>query len=80
MTKRRNIFRRIIIGATTVVISLSAYGGYRAMRSLILQNLKENALLEVQQGVNDIDQWLIARKTEVESLANTPTLRTMDWS
>lgn len=80
MTTKRNIFRRCIIGATTVVISLSAYGGYRAMRALILQNLKENALLEVQQGVNDIDQWLIARKIEVESLANTPTLQTMDWS
>ncbi|MEL7354653.1 MAG: ATP-binding protein [Cyanobacteria bacterium J06560_5] len=75
-----NGFYRLVIGATTIVMSLVACGGYGAMRSLMLQNLKENALLEVQQGVNNIDQWLIARKTEVETLASTPTIQTMNWA
>ena len=76
----RSLLTRLIIGVMTVAVSIFAYGGYQAMRSLILNNLKENALLEVQQGVNDIDQWLIARKAEVEALANTPTLQTMNWA
>ena len=80
VSSRRSLLLRLMIGTATVIVGVSAYWSYQTVRSLILENLKENALLEVQQGVNEIDQWLMARKAEVETIANTPTLQTMNWS
>lgn len=76
----RNLLVRLIIGSTTLIVGASAYWSYRIVYTLILNNLKENVLLEVQRGGNEIDQWLAVRKAEVETIANTPMVRTMDWS
>lgn len=75
----RSLWIRFLIGGATVLLSTTAYWSYQTVRTLILNNIKENALLEVQQGVNEIDQWLIDRKVEIETIANTTTLQTMDW-
>ncbi len=79
-SSQRSLLLRLMLGIATVIVGVSAYWSYQTVRSLILESLQENALLEVQQGVNEIDQWLMARKVEVETIANTPTLQTMDWS
>lgn len=50
------------------------------MRRLILDRAQEKVALQVQYGVETIDRWLMARKTEVATLANTPTVRQMQWS
>ncbi|MBD1929574.1 hypothetical protein H6F74_25525 [Trichocoleus sp. FACHB-90] len=50
------------------------------MRNLILDNLKQNDLLKVQQEVDEIDGWLATRLAEIETIANTPIIRTMVWS
>ncbi len=71
--------RRILLGGVTVVASLVAYMSYQVTRELFLENLQTNVLHEVQAGGDQLDHWLIARKTEVQTLANTPTLRSMDW-
>ena len=63
-----------------MIVSLSAYLSYKMMRDLVLDSLKQAALVEVQKGVDEIDEWLAERKTEIETIANTPTFRTMDWS
>ncbi|MGK7917795.1 MAG: ATP-binding protein [Prochloraceae cyanobacterium] len=63
-----------------MIVSLSAYLSYEMMRNLVLESLKQAALVEVQKGVDEIDEWLAERKTEIETIANTPTFRTMDWS
>lgn len=49
------------------------------MRNLLLENLKNQAFLEVQQGVNEIDGWLSNHKASMASSANNPVFRTMDW-
>lgn len=75
-----NLLVRLIIGGTTLVVSIGAYASYEVVRDLILDNLKGKAVLEVQRRVDEIDKWLANRKTEVETISNTPTVKTMDWS
>ena len=49
------------------------------MRNLLLENLQNQAFLEVQQGVNEIDGWLSNHKASMSASANNPVFRTMDW-
>jgi len=77
---RRNLLLRLIIGTTTLVVSTTAYYSYQIVRSLVLENLKENAFSKVQEGVNKLDEWLAVRKAEVATLAASPITGTMDWS
>ncbi len=77
---RRNFVMRLIIGGTTLVVSVSAYYSYQVVRNLMLDNLKQNAFLQVQQKVDEIDSWLATLKARMEMLANTPTVRSMNWS
>ena len=76
----RNLLVLLIIGSTTLAVSTTAILSYHLLRGLILDNLKQNALLRVQHEVDEIDNWLVTRKAEIAMLANTPTFRTMDWS
>ena len=73
-----NLLLRLVIAGMTLLVSASSYWSYQVVRTLLLENLKAKALLEVQQGVSEIDQWLIARKAEVETIANTPVVKTLD--
>ncbi len=50
------------------------------MRSVLLENLKDQAFLEVQQGVNKVDSWLSEHKASMAASANNPVFRTMDWA
>ncbi len=76
----RNLLMLLIIGSTTLAVSATAIVSYEVLLRLILDNLKQNALLRVQERVDEIDNWLAIRKAEIKTIANTPTFRTMDWS
>lgn len=76
----QNFIERVIIGSTTLAVSVSAYYCYQAVRNLLLENLKQNAFLQVEQSVREIDTWLSTHKAALEASANSPTFRTMDWS
>lgn len=76
----RNLLLRLLIGGTTVLVSVSAYYSYRVVRHLTLEELKEKAVLEVDQGANKIDAWLGNHKEAMSAVANSPTFRTMDWA
>jgi signal transduction histidine kinase/DNA-binding response OmpR family regulator len=77
---KRNLLMRLVVGGTTVAVSVAAYFSYQVVRNLMLENLKQNAFLSVQQGSNEIDSWLEVRKAEMEMLANSPVLSTVEWS
>jgi signal transduction histidine kinase/DNA-binding NarL/FixJ family response regulator len=77
---RHNLLMRLIIGGTTLAVSLSAYYSYQVVRNLLLDNLQENALLKVQQKAEEIDSWIKTDKATLQSIANTPTFQTMDWT
>jgi signal transduction histidine kinase/DNA-binding response OmpR family regulator len=76
----QNFIERVIIGSTTLAVSVSAYYCYQAVRNLLLENLKQNAFLQVEQSVREIDTWLSTHEAALEAIANSPTFRTMDWS
>lgn len=77
---QRNLLMRLLIGGTTLIVSLGAYSSYHVVRNVMLESLKKNAFLEVQQGGDDIDRWLANLKVHVETLANTATVKSMNWS
>lgn len=76
----QNLLIRFILGGTTIIVSISAYCTYLAARNMALADLKQSAFQEVQRGVNEIEEWLHVRKVEVETLANTSTVRSLNWS
>ncbi|MEA5616495.1 response regulator [Cronbergia sp. UHCC 0137] len=76
----RNLLIRLMIGGMTLAVSVSAYFSYQLVRNLILASLQNNAFLQVEQGVREIDGWLAVRKAEIETLSNTAVIRTLDWS
>jgi len=76
--RHRSLF--LIIGGITLAVSTTAVISYQIVRGLILDNLKQNALLEVRRGRDEIDKWLAIRKAEVETIASSPILRSMNKS
>jgi len=77
---QRNLLMRLLIGGTTLIVSLGAYSSYQVVRNVMLESLKRNAFLEVQQGGDNLDRWLANLKVHVETLANTATVKSMNWS
>jgi signal transduction histidine kinase/DNA-binding NarL/FixJ family response regulator len=75
----QNLVVRLIIGGTTLIVSLCAYYSYQVVRNLLLENLKEKAFLGVKEGTQEIDSWIAKYKAALESSANNPIFRTMDW-
>jgi two-component system, NtrC family, sensor kinase len=76
---QRNFLMRLLIGSTTLIVSLGAYSSYQIVRNTMLESLKKNAFLEVRQGGDDIEHWLAALKVHIETLANTATVKSMNW-
>ena len=70
----------LILGVTILAASITGCISYQSVRRLIINNLERNALLEVRQRGNNIDRWIGTRKAEIELLANTPPVRSMNWS
>jgi signal transduction histidine kinase len=77
---QRHLLMNLLIGGTTLIVSLGSYYSYRLVRHVMLESLQQNAFLEVAQGGDDIDRWLANLKVHVETLANTPVVKSMDWS
>ena len=77
---QRSLFMRLLIGGTTLLVSLGAYYSYQVVRNVMLESLKENAFLEVQKGGADIDHWLASLKVHVETLANSTVVKATPWS
>ncbi|MEM9766257.1 MAG: ATP-binding protein [Cyanobacteria bacterium P01_D01_bin.71] len=70
---------RLLIGGTTLMVSLGAYYSYRAVRSVMLESLENNALKELEQGGEAIDSWLSRLKVHLETLSNTEVIEAMNW-
>jgi two-component system NtrC family sensor kinase len=74
-----NLMIPLILIGTTLIVSIVAIASYQTVRELIVEKLKQNVLLEVRQGTNNIDQWLAIQKNEVQTIANIPTIRSLNW-
>ncbi|MEH2294668.1 hybrid sensor histidine kinase/response regulator [Nostoc sp.] len=80
MHSSHSLLIRFLVGGTTLIVSISAYFSYEAARKITLEELRGRAFLEVQRGVDEIEEWLHVRKVEVQTLAQTSTIRSLDWS
>ncbi|MEH1970459.1 sensor histidine kinase [Nostoc sp.] len=76
----RNLLLLLIVVILSISISATAITSYKIVKGLLLDSLKEQALLKTQQGQDDIDNWLAIRKTEIKTLANSLVVRSLDWS
>jgi PAS domain S-box-containing protein len=63
-----------------LAVGATAITSYWVVRSLILDSLKANALLQVQTAGNEIDQRLATLLAQVETLANNDSIRSLNWS
>ncbi|MEG5115918.1 ATP-binding protein [Microcoleus sp. A2-C5] len=77
--QRRHLLTLLILGTTALTISTTTCVSYFFVRGLILDNLKEIALLKLQKGTDEIDRWLSSRKAEIETIAYSPKVRTLNW-
>jgi len=69
----------LILGGTILAASITGGISYQSVRRLIITKSERNALLEVRERANKIDRWIGTRKAEIEILANTPPVRSMNW-
>ncbi|MHC5674632.1 sensor histidine kinase [Nostoc sp.] len=78
--RSRNLLLLSILVILSISISATAITSYNIVKGLLLDSLKEQALLKTRQGQDDIDNWLAIRKTEIKTLANSLVVRSLDWS
>jgi two-component system NtrC family sensor kinase len=77
--KRRSQILLLVVITLSIGIGVTAITSYNILKEMLLENLKQQALFKAEQGRNDIDQWLSIRKTEINTLANSPVVRSLDW-
>jgi two-component system, NtrC family, sensor kinase len=77
---RRHLLTLLILGSTVLVSSTTACISYFVVRGLMLDNLKQIALLKLEKSTDEIDNWLSSRKAEIETIAYSPTVRTLNWT
>ncbi|MGK7878278.1 MAG: response regulator [Xenococcaceae cyanobacterium] len=70
----------VLIGGTIVVVGATAFISYRFVRDLILDTLKENAHARVHGAGDEIDKWLVGLMAQIETIADTPQVRSLDWA
>ncbi|MBG1241963.1 histidine kinase, partial [Nostoc sp. NZL] len=78
--RSRNLLLLSIVVILSISISATAITSYKIVKGLLLDSLKQQALLKTRQGQDDIDNWLGIRKTEIKTLANSVVVRSVDWS
>ncbi|AFZ24683.1 signal transduction histidine kinase regulating C4-dicarboxylate transport system [Cylindrospermum stagnale PCC 7417] len=74
-----NLTTSLILISTTLAIGIIGITSYQVVRSLILQQLQEKALLQVRQGTDELDQWLATRSSTIQTLANTNIVSSLNW-
>lgn len=77
---QKSFISRLLIGSTILAVGATAVISYGIVRNLILENLKSNTLLRVKEAGGDIEQWLSSLLAQVELMANTAQVRSLDWS
>jgi signal transduction histidine kinase/CheY-like chemotaxis protein len=78
--RSRKTWSSLILGVSILTMGAVAFGSYWVVRDLILERLKDNALLKVQKAEQEIDTWLAGRLGEVNALANSQASRSQDWA
>ena len=70
----------IVLFGLFAAVAVAGYLGFQQIRTKLLNEQLTINTAKTEALVRRVDQWLITRKTEVATLANTPTIRSMDWT
>lgn len=70
----------LTVGCVLLLSGVATCYGYIATRQFVIRSARQNALLQVQQGVDEIDQWLAILKDRISTMGRTPMVKTMDWA
>jgi hypothetical protein len=74
-----NLRTPLILIGSTLAIGVIGIASYLVVRKLIVQQLQEKALLQVRQGTDEIDQCLAISSIEIQTIANTEVVRSLNW-
>jgi len=75
----RHFWVRLAIAGITAGVGLVSVASYQVVRELILSSAKQSALQAVRADADEIDDWLSDRKAYVETMANSPVVRSLEW-
>jgi hypothetical protein len=64
---------------TIIAVAGSAISSYLILRKVILENAYQEAIYKVEQAGAELDLWLAQLQTQIESAANYPQVRSLDW-
>ncbi len=76
---RSRILSFLLIGGSVLSVGAVAFTSYWIARDLVLHNLEDNALLKVKAAGTEIDAWLNRSLGEVQTLAASEAVRSMNW-
>ncbi|KGF72065.1 hypothetical protein DO97_12395 [Neosynechococcus sphagnicola sy1] len=77
-TRKKNL-SLLLIGSSVLTVGAIAFASYWVIRGLILDSLRERAILTVRSSSEKIDTWLAGRMSEIQTIASTPQVRSMKW-
>ncbi len=78
----KRVKRTLPLLVIAIIISgmgVTAIASYGLVRNLLLESFKSNTQLRLQETGNEIDEWLAGLQAKVDTLANNPAVRTLNW-
>ena len=78
-TERIDLRFNVILFSFIAIIGVLGYLGFSSIRADLLDEQVASLQVKTNAVANRVDRWLVTRKTEVSTLANTPVIRSMDW-
>lgn len=79
----KKLSKRQAVGAVSisvaVVAGVATISSYLLVRKLLLTSVQQEILADAEKQAQQIDQWLLEKKTEVVTIANSPVTRSFNW-
>jgi PAS domain S-box-containing protein len=79
----KKLSKRRTVGAISVSVAVFAgivtISSYLLVRKLLLTSVQQEILADAEKQAQQIDQWLLEKKTEVATIANSPVTRSFNW-
>lgn len=79
MKSIRVIFLSMTISVTTLLVFITSFVNFQYMRAEILENIESQVANKTILSANKADTWLKERIAEVETLAITPIVTSLDY-
>lgn len=71
---------RLLLGSIIVAFGSTSILSYILLRTFLWKSLKASTIHQVQNATYEVDQWLSNLDAQIEILADSPEVRSLDWS